>query len=100
MSEVRSFYAVENAELRRQLSPRDRLSLRLPDRRQDERCTQTEVAVTSAAEIALRKLLRECAACVYRQRKHGKHDQDRIDAEALWARLVELSEGWGEERIR
>lgn len=48
---------------------------------------------------ALRGLLLECSSHVYRQRFHGKHEQDRSEAEALWAKLVEVSENWGENKI-
>lgn len=52
-----------------------------------------------SSELTLRALLRECSYDVYRQRFHGKHEQDRADAEALWIKLVEVSADWGKERI-
>lgn len=36
--------------------------------------------------MTLRQALEEARAHVYRQRYHGRHEQDRIDAEEWWSR--------------
>lgn len=41
----------------------------------------------TARLVELYELLRRCIPHVYRQRYHGRHTQDRKDAEALWVDL-------------
>ena len=67
---------------------RSRLSDVVPDRAGTSGLVPDRAAHQTSEEIL--ECIREAMPHVYRQQGHGKHEQDRADAEAWWAKWMEV----------